>query len=131
VKDLVQEITIQVWKAFPRYKTAYKFSTWLYRIALNVAISSYRKEKTRSQINGPMREDFVQIADRSATDQNENIQQLYSLIGKLKSMDRALMLLYLEEKSHAEIAEIMGISSTNVATKISRLKKHLKENFVK
>tara|TARA_R110002050_G_scaffold100602_7_gene208310 strand:+ start:138 stop:641 length:504 start_codon:yes stop_codon:yes gene_type:complete len=131
IKDLIQEISIQVWKAFPKYKQEFKFSTWLYRIALNVAISNYRKEKVRAQINSPMEDQFIQIAAPKDSTQNENIQQLYLLISEFKHFDRALMLLYLDEKSYAEIANIMGLSESNVATKLSRLKKKLKEKFLK
>tara|TARA_R110002111_G_scaffold225_2_gene2321 strand:+ start:323 stop:826 length:504 start_codon:yes stop_codon:yes gene_type:complete len=131
IKDLIQEISIQVWKAFPKYKQEFKFSTWLYRIALNVAISNYRKEKVRAQINSPMEDQFIQIAAPKESTQNENIKQLYLLISEFKHFDRALMLLYLDEKSYAEIANIMGISESNVATKLSRLKKKLKEKFLK
>lgn len=131
IKDLIQEISFQVWKAFPKYKQEFKFSTWLYRIALNVAISNYRKEKVRAQINSPMEDQFIQIAAPKESTQNENIQQLYLLISEFKHFDRALMLLYLDEKSYAEIANIMGISESNVATKLSRLKKKLKEKFLK
>ena len=129
VKDLIQEITIHVWKAYPGYKPNLKFSTWLYRIALNVAISSYRKESKRAAINTMMDDRFVEIAAPADTAQNENVQQLYALIGEFKHFDRALMLLYLEEKSYAEISSIMGITVSNVATKLNRLKNILKEKF--
>lgn len=129
VKDLIQEITFQVWKAYPGYKPTLKFSTWLYRIALNVAISSYRKESKRAAINTMMDDRFVEIAAPAETALNENVRQLYALISEFKHFDRALMLLYLEEKSYAEIATIMGITVSNVATKLNRLKNTLKDKF--
>ncbi len=131
IKDLIQEISIQVWKSFPKFKSDYKFSTWLYRIALNVAISNLRKESKRTSSTEPISARFIQIAAPPDDPQNEQINQLYQVIGELKSFDRALMLLYLEEKSYVEIADILGISESNVATKLNRLKKILKEKILK
>lgn len=131
IKDLIQEISIQVWKAFPKFNSQYKFSTWLYRIALNVAISNLRKESKRTSNREPISERFVQIEAPADDSQQEQISQLYQVIGELKSFDRALMLLYLEEKPYLEIADILGISESNVATKLSRLKKILKEKILK
>lgn len=133
-KDLEQEIIIQLWNSFDKYKAEYKYSTWMYRIALNVAISFYRKEKKWSVKNDFYNEDSLySIADENEneTELDYNIKLLQEFINKLNELNKALVLLYLEEKSHEEIAEILGITKTNVATKISRLKLKLKKEFQK
>ena len=131
-KDLEQEIIIQLWNTFDRYDPQYKYSTWMYRIALNVAISHYRKEK-----KGLIQTDFYNeesvytIADEQEYDTSLdiNISLLQDFIDKLNALNKAMLLLYLEEKSYEEIAAILGITKTNVATKISRLKQQLKKEF--
>ena len=131
-KDLEQEIIIQLWNTFDRYDPQYKYSTWMYRIALNVAISYYRKEK-----KGLIQTDFYNeesvytIADEQEYDTSLdiNISLLQDFIDKLNVLNKAMLLLYLEEKSYEEIAAILGITKTNVATKISRLKQQLKKEF--
>lgn len=130
-KDLVQEILFQLWRSFDRYNEQYKQSTWIYRIALNVAISFYRKEKSRRKISGSYPEDIFNIAAvEQQADATGDLLLLQQFISELKELDKALMLLYLEEKSHKEIAEIIGITETNVATKIGRIKKQLKQKFL-
>lgn len=131
IKDLIQEITVQVWQAFPRYKPEFKFSTWLYRIALNVAISNLRKESKRKEIHQGFDEKIVSKIPEEERNSDQSLKLLYQVIGTLNSIDRALILLYFEEKTYLEIAEIIGISETNVATKLSRLKKTIKEEFLK
>jgi len=129
-KDLAQEIILKLWKSFETYNENFKHSTWIYRVALNVAISFYRKEKSRSKINVPLSGNIFNIADFETTKTEE--QKAFFLtqfLSELKELDRALMLLYLEEKNHKEIAQIIGISETNVATKIGRIKTILKQKF--
>ena len=129
-KDLVQEIILQLWKSFDKYNEQYKHSTWIYRIALNVAISFCRKEKRRKEISKPFSEGLfntVDFAENADTDVNALFLQKF--IADLKELDKALMLLYLEEKSHKEMSDIMGITETNVATKIGRIKTILKQKF--
>ena len=129
-KDLVQEIIVQLWKSFDNYTGQYKYSTWIYRIALNVAISFYRKENRRKQVSNPLSDGILNFVDTNVTGEIEkNIGFLQQFISELKELDKALMLLYLEEKGHKEIAEIIGISETNVATKIGRIKSILKQKF--
>lgn len=129
-KDLLQEITVQLWKSFDNYSDQYKYSTWVYRIALNVAISFYRKERHRKQVSDPLEEGILNFKDNvSPPETDENIGFLQRFIAELKELDKALMLLYLDEKSLKEIAEIMGISETNVSTRIGRIKKVLKQKF--
>ncbi len=119
-----------MWRTFDKYDDAYKFSTWMYRVALNVAISFYRKTK-RSPHTISIDEHLIEIADEAdfCADSGNNFSLLQRFISELKEMDRALMILYLEEKSYSEISEILGITETNVATKISRIKEKIKQKF--
>jgi len=129
-EDLVQEIILQLWKSFYKYNTQYKYSTWIYRIALNVAISFYRKQKRRKEITNPIQQHFFNITDVPEDKKTEGQAKfLQQFIAELKELDKALILLYLEEKSHKEIAGIMGLSETNVATKLGRIKLMLKQKF--
>lgn len=129
-QDLIQEIIIQLWKSFDNYDEQYKHSTWIYKIALNVAISFYRKETRRKKISSSLHEGILNFEETNLSEEvAANITQLQQFISSLKELDKALMLLYLEEKSYKEIAEIAGITETNVATKIARIKKNLKHKF--
>lgn len=128
-QDLAQEIILRLWKSLANYQQLSKPSTWIYRIALNTAISYYRKEKSRRGINYSISEQLIQVADQAVQTQDPNLNLLQRFLGELKQLDRALIFLYLEEKTHQEIAEIMGITATNVATKIGRIKIILKEKF--
>ncbi|MBS1738481.1 MAG: RNA polymerase sigma factor [Bacteroidetes bacterium] len=129
-KDLVQEIVVQLWKSFDAYDDNFKHSTWMYRIALNVAISFYRKENSRRKISNPLTDGIFNFPDKGGLDDKEtDLGILQRMISQLKDLDKALMLLYLEEKNHKEIAEIIGITQTNVATKINRIKSSLKRKF--
>ena len=129
-KDLVQEIIVQLWKSYENYNDQYKYSTWIYRISLNVAISLYRNQNRRKRLSSPLTEGILNYVDTTETGElEEDIDFLQQFISELKEMDKALMLLYLDQKSHKEIADIIGISETNVATKISRIKTALKQKF--
>lgn len=129
-EDLVQEIILKLWKSYETYNEQFKHSTWIYRISLNVAISFYRKEKSRNKINHPFSEGIFNITDFQDNQHSEQSAIfLTQFISELKELDRALMILYLEERSHKEIAEIIGITETNVATKIGRIKTILKQRF--
>ncbi len=129
-QDLAQEITYQLWRSGNSFDTDHTFSTWMYRVALNVAISFYRKEK-KSETVISISENEVDIEDKAdgSDELEENINQLQQFISELKELDKALMILYLESKSYAEIAEILGITETNTATRISRIKDKLKQKF--
>lgn len=129
-KDLVQEIIVQLWRSFDRYDSQYKQSTWIYRISLNVAISFYRKETRRKEISNPIPDGILSLAETNQASETEsNLELLQQFISELKELDKALMLLYLDEKSYKEISEIIGITETNVATKIGRIKIMLKQKF--
>ena len=128
-EDLAQEMIFQLWKSWSSYNANYKLSTWMYRIALNVAISFYRKEKKTTETVF-MGDHLIEIADEQVEEiLATNLNALQQFINQLKPLDKALMILYLEEKPQKEIAEIMGITSTNVATKIGRIKEQLKQKF--
>ena len=129
-KDLVQEIILQLWKSFDSYNEKFKYSTWIYRISLNVAISFYRKESTRKRISNPITTDIFDFSNKEISDEKEtNLRLLNHIISELNDLNKALMLLYLEEKSYKEISEIIGITETNIATKIARIKSILKKEF--
>ncbi|MFZ1705890.1 MAG: sigma-70 family RNA polymerase sigma factor [Saprospiraceae bacterium] len=131
-KDLIQEIILQLWKSFDNYNDQFKYSTWIYRIALNVAISFYRKEVRRSQISNALSTDILDFPDDELPQKKEsNLGLLNQLISQLNDLDKALILLYLEERNYKEISEIIGITETNVATKISRIKIKLQKEFNK
>ena len=128
-QDLIQEMMIQIWQSIHKYNDQYEISTWLYRISLNVAISFYRKSSSRAMKYTGLTEQMIEI---TADEKSENVQQLNLLeqfISELKEIDKALMILYLEDKSHNEIAEILGMSVSNVGTKIGRIKDKLKAQF--
>ena len=128
--DLAQEISYQLWRSYKQFSGAVKFSTWMYRVALNVAITFYRKTKTGESII-ELSEPDIETEDKKddKAELEKNINTLQQFITELKELDKALMILYLEEKTYSEIAEILGITETNVATKISRVKDKLKQKF--
>jgi RNA polymerase sigma-70 factor (ECF subfamily) len=132
-EDLIQEIIYQLWKSARSFDSTRKFSTWMYRIALNVAISFYRQQRRsglRIAFGGDLH--LMELADppeNSGTD--EKIDMLQQFMSEQNELDKALMILYLEERSYREIAEILGITETNVATKLSRIKGRLKQHFLK
>ncbi|MEJ0106775.1 MAG: sigma-70 family RNA polymerase sigma factor [Bacteroidota bacterium] len=129
-EDLAQEIIYQLWKSGNSFNTGYKFSTWMYRVALNVAISFYRKRKTNTyEVALNERVTDLEDKDDGSAIREENINLLQKVINELKELDRALMILYLEEKTYKEIADILGISETNVATKVGRIKEKIKQRF--
>ena len=129
-KDLQQEILIQLWNSFSKFDGRVKLSTWIYRIALNTAISFYRNDGKHSDKKVSIDASIISLSDfEYVPEQDENITMLYQFIEKLNEMDKALILLYLDDNKQKDIAEVLGISETNVATKISRIKKFLKEQF--
>jgi RNA polymerase sigma-70 factor (ECF subfamily) len=127
-KDLIQEIIYQLWRSFGRYNDQYKYSTWLYRIALNVAISFYRKDSKRTGRASELTADIIVIAEEKE-DPGPQLRLLQRFISELPELDRAIMILYLEEKNYKEIADILGLTETNIATKINRIKTKLKGKF--
>jgi RNA polymerase sigma factor (sigma-70 family) len=126
IEDLAQEIAAQSWRAFPTYDPARSFSTWLYRIALNVAISWLRVEAPRRRRSVHFEADLHDSAVSDAFDADDGSRILRGFIDSQGPLDRALLLLYLEERPNNEIAEILGITPTNVTTKVNRLKERLR-----
>jgi RNA polymerase sigma-70 factor (ECF subfamily) len=124
--DLMQEIALQLWRSLSAYRPdAGKLSTWIYRVALNVAISHQRRERVRQ--TEPL-EPLIQAAGPTESD---DVRMLYRWIAKLdRPGDKALLLLYLEGQSHREIAEILGITEANAATRLSRLKDAMRKELV-
>ncbi len=128
-QDLIQEIMIQIWQSIHKYNDQYKISTWLYRISLNIAISFYRKSSTRAKKHMVLNEQMAEMPTEEKSENEQHLNLLEQFISQLKEIDKALMILYLEDKSHAEIAEILGMSVSNVGTKIGRIKDKLKTRF--
>lgn len=129
-QDLAQEILTAMWLTIDKYNNEFKFSTWMYRIALNVAISYYRKDSKRQDKPGVDDETLINIIDiTSEEDKNEEIKQLYRFIGQLDKLNKAIIILYLESESYESIAHSLGLSKTNVATRIGRIKAILADQF--
>lgn len=124
--DLFQEITIQLWKAFPKFRGEAKFSTWMYRVALNTAITLYRKSKRRIKT-----QDFDTVIYKIKTDEYDDTEEqqlklIYDAVKQLNDIDKALVFLYLEDKNYAEISETLGITEVNARVKMNRIKNKLK-----
>jgi RNA polymerase sigma factor (sigma-70 family) len=129
-EDLVQEIVLQLWKSFDKYNPQFKYSTWIYKVALNVSLATSRKENNRAKRIDPLKEEMLSVAqNEESTALEENFKKLQEFISGLKELDKAIMLLYLEEKSQKEMAEIMGMSPTNISTRIGRIKDVLRQKF--
>lgn len=128
--DLIQEIVIELWRSFERFDSRAAFSTWMHRIAMNVAISFYRGESRRIRDALPIEEFGMDLtaADSVMEAQSEDLQALHQMISKLDEINRALILLYLEGYPQEEIADMVGISASNVATRINRIKQKLQHD---
>ena len=126
-KDLFQEITFQVWKAYPSFEEKSQFSTWLYRVALNTAIVFLKSEKKRSFIKNDEVENFKIVADDYDDDEEKKLAKLYKAIHQLNEIDKALIFYYLQDYSGKEIAENMGITEVNARVKLNRAKEKLKQ----
>jgi RNA polymerase sigma factor (sigma-70 family) len=126
--DLVQEICLQLWRSFPGYDRERRFSTWMYRVSLNTAISFARAARTRDERAVPLEQSpAAALAEApSAPGSDERMAALHRFLRGLDELDRALVLLYLEDRSYREIAEILGISETNVGTKLNRCKRKMR-----
>jgi len=128
--DLAQEIAAQLWRAFPNYDPARSFSTWMYRVALNVAISFVRSDSQRQHHAVPLDEGLHDVAAEGIDHEaDQQVRALHRFIAQLEPLNRALLLLYLDDRSHRETAEILGISESNVATKLGRLKQRIRNEI--
>lgn len=132
-KDLEQEIIIHLWKSFESYNNQYKISTWIYKIAMNVSISFYRNNINRKSRTSPISESIFQVADQidNSIFVDEERKFLNDFINQLDEFNKEILVLYLDSFSYKEIAEIVGITESNVGTKINRIKNKLQENYVK
>lgn len=124
--DLFQEITIQLWKAYPKFRGDSKFSTWMYRVGLNTAITLYRKGKR--SINTQHMDDVLYKVKAEEYDDTEEqqLKLLYKAIHQLNDIEKALVFLYLEDKNYREISDTMGISEVNARVKMNRVKTKLR-----
>ena len=123
--DLFQEVTVQLWKAYPKFRGDSKFSTWMYRVALNTAITLYRKGKRRVQTQAY---DTVEFKIEQQEDDDETMEQLtllYGAIKQLNDIEKALVFLYLEDKNYRDISATLGISEVNARVKMNRIKTKL------
>ena len=130
--DLMQEIATQLWRAWPGYDPQRPAATWMYRIALNVAIGHLRQQELRRRHDAvPLDDALHDVADANAPDpeQAQHLRLLQGFIARQPPLDRALLLLYLDDRPQREIAEILGISESNVSTKIGRLKQRIRDAF--
>lgn len=125
-RDLFQEILVQLWKSFSSFRNESKFSTWMYRVALNTAITSFKKDKRQPDKSGIPYENLqlaVEVYDTSTEDQ---IKMLNNAVLQLTGIEKSIILLFLEDKKYEEIAEITGITQNYVRVKMNRIKKKLK-----
>ena len=127
-EDLINDITLELWKSFKNFNGDSKISTWIYRVALNISMNYKRKKKNDSlfhSINDFKKEDTHNWLVEQ--DNSSNLEALYDCIDELNEINKAIILLYLDGNSHDEISEIIGISKTNVSTRISRIKEQIRD----
>jgi RNA polymerase sigma factor (sigma-70 family) len=128
-EDVVQEVAVQLWRSRHRYDGRRAETTWIYRIALNVAISFQRRERRHREQRLTLDEHAITIAAAPENEPGEDVQLLLSCIEDLGALDKALVLLYLDGNDHASIADVLGISVSNVGTKLLRIKDRLRVAF--
>ena len=124
-QDLFQEIMVQAWQSFDRFRGDAKFSTWLFQVALNTAIAGIRKKK--KTIPTVQREAVPEMTDDSAPPDDEQLRELHKAIDQLNKIEKALTLLYLEDKSYKDMETILGISESTLRVKMSRVKEKLRQ----
>lgn len=127
--DLIQEIAAELWRSFPRYRPELRFSTWAYRVALNVAISASRREARRARTHVTADESVLLVVgdEPDVPIDDDRIERLQRFIAELGEIDRALILLYLDDATHAEMADTLGLTITAVGTRIGRIKQRLRD----
>lgn len=125
--DLYQEIIIQLWKSYSTFKHDSKLSTWMYRVALNTALTYHRNESKRKEREASIAvvHPTLEHANDAANEREQQIERMYAAIGQLQKDDKSLIVLHLEGKSYDEMADITGLSNSNVGVKLSRIKKKL------
>lgn len=127
-EDYFQEIVIELWKAFPGFKKQSKFSTWMYRVALNTAIDLLRKEKNKPRLINLSQQEF-ELQEKQTTGLSTKQELLYRAINQLSEIEKAIIILYLEDYSYKEIAAIIGISETYTGVKINRIKTQIQKKI--
>ncbi len=127
-QDLFQDVMLQLWKSYPRFKGKSEFSTWMYRVSLNTALYFVRKENKHPNIqNLDERTAIIPEYDNDKSELDEEVKFLLKAIDKLKKIDKAIIMLYLERKSYEDISEITGFSKSNVSVKLVRIKRQLEK----
>ena len=126
-EDLYQEMIVQLWKSYPTFRGDAKFTTWMYRIALNTAISTIRKKNRSIAVIYP-EEIPREAADEKDNSQEEKLNALYAAVAQLSELERAIVTLYLEDKSYDEMEEILGISNGALRVKMNRIKEKLRKH---
>lgn len=124
IEDYYQEVLIQIWRSLPKFRGESQVITWIYRISLNTCISYVRKNKKGNVNKAPLLE--VSLCENDI-EKRQQLEEMYLLINKLNKLEKAVILLWLEERSYEEIAAVVGISKTNVAVKLNRIKEKLKK----
>lgn len=127
-EDLVQEILLQLWQSFPSFDKTRKYTTWMYRIALNTAISQWRKEKTKKEAT-TNKLPITIIDDEINNEKSERVRTLNIAINRLNKVEKSIIILYMEDYPYDEISDIIGISVSNVGVKINRIKTKLKNHL--
>ena len=125
-QDLFQDIIIQLWQAYPKFKGEAKFSTWLYRVAINTAITGLRRKKNFVTLYEPANLPTHFSDDNSSQAEEERLQHLYKAIELLNEVEKAIIMLYMEERSYEEMEEILGISQGTLRVKMNRIKDKLR-----
>ena len=128
--DLFQEIVAQLWKSYPSFRNDSKFSTWMYRVALNTAITTFKKNKRRPDQNRLSHVNFQIAEENYDSETEENIKLLHKAVSQLTGVEKSIVLLFLENKKYEEIADITGITQNYVRVKMNRIKKKLKKFMV-
>ena len=129
-EDLFQEVVYQIWKYYDSFRNDSKITTWMYRVAMNTAITHLKKKKRRPD-SVPIAEVLIKQSEAKGDLYEERLRLLYKHLQHLNTLDKGLIFLLLEGKSYKEIAQITGLGASNVGTRISRIKKKLKTNMTK
>lgn len=126
-QDLFQEMVVQLWKNYPTFKGEAKFSTWLYRVALNTAITGLRRKKDLIRSVEPESLPQIRSEDPASGAEEERLAQLYKAIAQLNEVEKAIVMLYMEDRSYDEMEEVLGISSGTLRVKMNRIREKLRQ----
>lgn len=126
-EDYYQEVCLQIWRSRENFKEQSEWSTWIYRLTLNVCLTLLKNNKKKKQILLSDHQPVDRPEEKSSDFSDESLAQLYDAIRQLSEVDRAVILLYLEEKSYQEISEIIGTNANNIGVRIKRIKNRLKK----